>query len=110
MANQSHREMLRMGVEAWNQWRKDHPDIIPDLRNISLRGYYEGYNFSGCDMRDIDMFRCFLDGANFEHADLRNANLNFTFMERANFKGADLRGANMSYSHLDENALESARR
>jgi len=31
MANQQHLNMLREGVDAWNRWRQDHPDITPDL-------------------------------------------------------------------------------
>jgi hypothetical protein len=31
MANQEHLSKLEEGVEAWNRWRKEHPDIRPDL-------------------------------------------------------------------------------
>lgn len=37
MANQEQLDILRRGAQAWNQWRKEHPDIIrPDLINANL--------------------------------------------------------------------------
>jgi hypothetical protein len=31
MANPEHLKILKKGVEAWNKWRKENPDIQPDL-------------------------------------------------------------------------------
>ena len=31
MANIKHLEILNEGIELWNQWREDHPTLIPDL-------------------------------------------------------------------------------
>ena len=31
MANIKHIEILNEGVALWNQWRDDHPALIPDL-------------------------------------------------------------------------------
>jgi hypothetical protein len=31
MANQEHLEILKQGVKIWNHWRKEHPEIKPDL-------------------------------------------------------------------------------
>ena len=43
MTDEKHLEILRKGVEAWNQWRLDNPDTRPnlhsaDLRDVVLRG------------------------------------------------------------------------
>ena len=38
MANSEHLAILRQGVMVWNQWRKNNPEIIPDLRGVDLRG------------------------------------------------------------------------
>ena len=38
MANKEHLDILKQGVGAWNQWRKEHPDIQPDLKGVNLRG------------------------------------------------------------------------
>lgn len=31
MTDEKHLEILRSGVETWNQWREDNPVIKPDL-------------------------------------------------------------------------------
>jgi len=38
MANQEYVDLLQQGVAVWNQWRKDHPDIQPDLSELDLTG------------------------------------------------------------------------
>jgi hypothetical protein len=35
MANPKHVKVLTQGVEAWNQWRKKNPDIVPDLNRAA---------------------------------------------------------------------------
>ena len=31
MADERHLKMLDEGISAWNQWRKKHPETLPDL-------------------------------------------------------------------------------
>ena len=38
MANPEHLAKLKEGVEAWNQWRRDFPDVRPFLNGADLRG------------------------------------------------------------------------
>jgi hypothetical protein len=38
VANAEHLNVLRQGVKAWNQWRKEHPETRPDLRKADLVG------------------------------------------------------------------------
>ena len=38
MTNQEHLDILKQGVEVWNQWREEHPDIQPDLSEANLNG------------------------------------------------------------------------
>jgi len=42
MANPEHLKILKQGVEDWNQWRKDNPDIKPGLSEADLRGGRRG--------------------------------------------------------------------
>jgi hypothetical protein len=36
VANQEHLEILAHGVEAWNAWRKKHPEVRPELNGAKL--------------------------------------------------------------------------
>ena len=38
MANPEHLQILKQGVEAWNQWREQNKGIRPDLRGANLGG------------------------------------------------------------------------
>jgi hypothetical protein len=31
MINPEHLAILKQGVEIWNKWREENPDIMPDL-------------------------------------------------------------------------------
>ncbi len=87
MANPEHVEILKRGVEVWNEWRDEHPDIRPDLIRADL-GYADLHNadFSGVD----------LSGADLGYANLGNANLSSADLSRSVLYGADLRDANLS--------------
>jgi uncharacterized protein YjbI with pentapeptide repeats len=80
MANQEQLEILKQGVQAWNQWRQGYPDIIrPDLRNADLTG--------------ADLSYAHLNGADLWEADLRSANLTGATLSDATLTGADLKEA-----------------
>ena len=36
MANKEHLKILKQGVEAWNKWREENPDVKPDLCNLAI--------------------------------------------------------------------------
>ncbi len=46
MANQEHTALLKQGVDAWNAWRREHADTVPDLRETNL---------GGADLRRADL-------------------------------------------------------
>ena len=51
MANEKHIEILRQGVEVWNKWREDNPEVRPDLIGATfLRVNLEGANLSGANL------------------------------------------------------------
>jgi uncharacterized protein YjbI with pentapeptide repeats len=60
MANDEHVALLKQGVDAWNAWRKEDPDIDP---NLGGAGLFRA-NLAGAD----------LGGANLREANLRGAN------------------------------------
>ena len=39
MAEPEHVAKLKAGINAWNQWRVDNPEISPDLSDMDLRGF-----------------------------------------------------------------------
>jgi len=120
MANQEHLDILKQGVEVWNKWRKEHPDILPDLRRVNLRGIVlneidlhraklQGANFtlvelSQADLGKADLIQAVLSGINFNRANLSRANLN-----KANLSKADLNGANLIETNLSQADLSRTR-
>jgi hypothetical protein len=47
MANPEHLEILKQGVERWNTWRKERPDVGPDLRGAHLQMRLSGADLLG---------------------------------------------------------------
>jgi hypothetical protein len=96
MANPEHLAKLKEGVEAWNQWRHENPDIKADLTNSDLRGAILGgvdlarANLRETDLREADLTNAKLSGTDLYDADLCRANLS-----GANLKGALLTGAKL---------------
>src|SRR6266536_2014258 len=106
MANQEHLDILKRGEEVWNQWRKEHTDIQPNLSRANLRGtIFIGVNLEGTDLRDAILFRASFLRANLAYitlsgASLYEADLKGAILSGANLYGADLRGANLSGANL----------
>jgi hypothetical protein len=36
MADPQHLQIIQQGVDAWNEWRKKNPALIPDLSSADL--------------------------------------------------------------------------
>ncbi len=83
MANQEHLDILRQGVEVWNQWRQEHQLTNPDLSMANLP-------------------RADLWGANLYRADFHGANLNRAAFNRADLRGADFSKATMLITILGD--------
>lgn len=112
MANPKHLEILNQGVETWNKWRHEHPDIRPDLIDAPLRGaYLRGADLSGADLHEatlretnlhgtdlsgVDLGGAYLSGANLREANLCDAYLCEAYLGNADFSRADLRSADFT--------------
>ncbi len=94
MANKEHLAILRQGVEEWNQWRKENPNLKPDLSNVELP--------------QADLFGANLFGVNLIKANLFGANLIGTILIRVNLSQADLSRANLSRANLSQAILTQA--
>jgi hypothetical protein len=134
MANPEQLDILKQGVKVWNQWRKEHPDIRPDLSGANLSGAdligadldeadlseadlsyatlwiadLEGANLSRADLRHAYLYHAYLGGANLSGADLRNAILRNAILRNANLSNANLNEANLSHADLSHADLSEA--
>src|SRR5436190_1165264 len=88
MANDEHVALLGKDVDAWNRWRSENPNVVPDLRGALL---------GGADLRE----------ANLSDANLIGAKLTKAHLMRANLRGADLTGADLSDAALRHTVFAS---
>ncbi len=106
MANQEHLNLLREGVEVWNQWCGKNPTVQIDLSGVDLSGanlrtaYFYNANLSGTGLSNTD-----LRGANLAEANLRAADLRESMLSEADLSGANLRGANLHKANLGQASL-----
>jgi uncharacterized protein YjbI with pentapeptide repeats len=107
MANEEQLEILRQGliygVEVWNRWREENPDVPPDLVEAELSGAdLSGADLSGADLRDADLSAANLSGADLSKADLRGAILRGAILSEADLSEADLVRADLVRADLRE--------
>lgn len=110
MANEEHIEMLKPGVDAWNKWRADNPNLVPDLSSaqlsganlsaLSLAAFSRYYIPRSYNLRDVDFEFATLHGATFRLADLSGASFDSADLSDAYFDTVDLDGANLAGANL----------
>jgi uncharacterized protein YjbI with pentapeptide repeats len=101
MANDEHVALLKQGVAAWNEWRRENPDIQPDLERADLSDAdLREANLSEANLIDANLRRTYLYAADFTGADLHRALLIETHLELARLAGANLSKAHLSEANL----------
>ena len=71
MANPEHLDILKKGIDRWNQCRKDHSGLRPDLQAAPLQEeYLPGANLSGANLKGANLSKAYLGDADFSGADL----------------------------------------
>ncbi|HEY6251854.1 MAG TPA: toll/interleukin-1 receptor domain-containing protein, partial [Candidatus Angelobacter sp.] len=114
MANEEHLQILKQGVDYWNQWRKDTYAKSGYGRDVHLTGA----RLSRANLRRVDFGSVDLSGADLSHANLSGADLTCAILRRAILmeanlegavlEGAVLTGANLSATHLSGANLRAA--
>lgn len=95
MANPEHVEILKKGVKEWNLWRKNNPEIVPDL--------------SGTNFEDEEFKNTAIWNARNKRISLKSINLDGACLDKVNLKKALLDGAKLRRSSLKKAKLRSAR-
>jgi uncharacterized protein YjbI with pentapeptide repeats len=123
MANEEHVALLMQGdVDVWNAWRRQNPQICPDLSGAFLvrpapteaKGVYlvkanlSGANLSHVNLTKADLHRADLSEANLTRVILHGATLSSANLSRANLLGAKLIGAILIEADLPEANLLGA--
>jgi hypothetical protein len=105
MSQIDYHSILKQGVDAWNQWRRDNPAVLPNLRGASF-SYQNlvGVNLNSANLDHASFMDSILDGANLGHTNLFAAH----FM-RASLVGANIQDANLSFSQLQGANLQASR-
>ncbi|MDZ8106702.1 MAG: pentapeptide repeat-containing protein [Nostoc sp. DedQUE12a] len=91
MANAEHLEILRQGVEIWNEWRQENFEVKLDI--------------SGANLSRANLSRANLSGANLNGTNLSRANLSGANLSGANLSGANLSGANLKQTRISEETV-----
>ena len=128
MANRQHVAVIRCGVEKWNEWRREFPNVDPDLSDADLRlpngdGYDDanlrranlsganlaGASLRGADLSDANLFGAWLVGATLRESSLYVADLSEADCQDADISGADIRRAYFIRTNLAGAKLSKAR-
>jgi len=103
MADSEQLRLLKESVSSWNLWRREHPDVRPDLRgatlaSLDLRGInLEEANLSGADLRGTNLSKANVRGVNFSKSTID------IFTQYDDIRGCDV-GVNGLYSPVTDSA------
>lgn len=111
MADDQHYRFLENAtMETWNNWRKDNPDIIPDLSGIDLNKLdisLRKFDFSKSNFRGTTFPQRYpqweLCGIDFSDSDLSNAILKGTDLRDVKFDRSVIEGTDFLECELSPN-------
>ncbi|MFH1524074.1 MAG: toll/interleukin-1 receptor domain-containing protein [Chloroflexota bacterium] len=109
MANSEQLKILKKGVDAWNKWREENPNVGIDLVMADLRrADLKKANLQDANLTDANLGGAFLDAANLYKANLETVNLFGASLEMVSLIKADLYGANLREARLSGANLSRA--
>lgn len=106
MANPEHLAILKQGVEVWNKWREENPEIRPELMDADLRKMvlievnFGGVNLNGTDFSGANLSAASLIAANLIMANFTEVNLILANLTLTNFTNANLKNTNLAQTAL----------
>ncbi len=101
MANDTHVKALKLGVDHWNRWRRQHFAEQPDFSGADLSGInLGGANLIGANLSKANLSCAILKGAFLSCANLSSAYLSEANLVKANLSKADLTKADLSFADL----------
>lgn len=119
MANPEHLEILKQGVEVWNEWRIDNRLVRPDLSDANIvelffddRNSNSKFRFTHpqrVNLGMINFIRANLSGANFTLIDMWNPLFRSAILDGATFFRAELNAADLSMASVNETDFSHAR-
>lgn len=95
MANKKHLDILKQGIDIWNEWREKNRDVKPDLSRAVLRKM----RLNRANLRDVDLSRSDLWASDLRNAKLVNATLNDIDLSDCNLASANLENANLNCAY-----------
>src|SRR5260370_1429871 len=76
MANQKHLDRMKQGTDVWNSWRKQHPEIQPNLSRANLSKANLSYaDLSGAHLNGANLSRTILVGTNLTNTTLQDCSI-----------------------------------
>src|ERR1044072_5520569 len=119
MAKLEHLERLMQGVASWNKWRKDNPEITPDLSKAKLKNAdLRNVDLSSANLNTLDFNRADLiaaeddfysDSENLDEVMIDDSELENIYPENQIFGITDLSGADLSGADLSRATFKYAR-
>lgn len=104
MAKTEHGRLAKQGGEAWNKWREEHGETVPDISGEQLHRV----DLKGADLSQVTMTETLLTEADFSGANLQNVTAEETNLWGANLEGANLANANLKRANLRNSKMNGA--
>lgn len=131
MAREEHVAILKQGVDVWNQWRAENPELQPDLSRVNFWSLEPGdpylmealwnvwfpdpmayslknVNFDSTNLRGVCLSSADLRGARLNHADLSFADLRHATVDQAHLTNATLKAVKLNRLQASQADLSSA--
>jgi len=94
--------ILSNSIFEWNQWRKENPDVIPNLSGVDLtKQDLRNINLSSTILLRANLTCVNLSNANCRNANFEGANLTEAIVDDSNFSKANMAGINLAKSHIN---------